>query len=149
VIAVDLEAVYMGAKLVAPYMVRQRWGRIISTSSVHAWTSAGGTGSYDAAKAGIVGLTKSLAYELAPYNVLANAIAPGFIKTGMSILPDGTDETNSEEFQSWYVRKRHIPMARHGEPSDIAGAAVFLASEYCRYLTGQLIVVDGGLTSTF
>ena len=77
-----------------------------------------------------------------------NAIAPGFMRTPMSVI-DGVDETTTEEFQTWYVRKRHIPMARSGEPEDVAGAAVFLASDYCRYLTGQVLVVDGGLTSTF
>ena len=86
--------------------------------------------------------------ELAPYNIAANAIAPGIMRTPMSFV-DGVDQTTTEEFVSTYVEKRRIPMARTGYPEDVSGAAVFLASDYCRYMTGQVLVVDGGLTSTF
>jgi NAD(P)-dependent dehydrogenase (short-subunit alcohol dehydrogenase family) len=146
-IAVNLEAVYMGAKLVAPHMVEQNFGRIVNISSVQGFISTGDCGPYNAAKGGIIAFTKSLAVELAPYNILANAIAPGFMRTPMSVI-DGVDETQTEEFNTWYVEKRKVPMARTGYPEDVAGTAVFLASEYCRYMTGQLLVVDGGLTST-
>ena len=147
-IAVNLEAVYMGSKLAAPIMVRQGGGRIISVTSVQGFVSSGLCGAYNAAKGGIIALTKSMAVELAPYNILVNAVAPGFMLTPMSII-DGVDETQSPEFLEWYVGKRKIPMARTGYPEDDAGAVVFLASEYCRYMTGQVLVVDGGLTSTF
>lgn len=147
-IAVNLEAVYMGSKMAAPIMVRQGGGRIISVTSVQGFVSSGMCGAYNAAKGGIIALTKSMAVELAPYNILVNAVAPGFMLTPMSIV-DGVDETTTPDFQDWYVSKRKIPMARSGYPEDDAGAAVFLASEYCRYMTGQVLVVDGGLTSTF
>jgi len=147
-IAVNLEAVYMGSKLAAPHMVRQGGGRIISITSVQGFVSSGMCGAYNAAKGGIIALTKSMAVELAPYNVLVNAVAPGFMLTPMSIV-DGVDETQSPDFLEWYVAKRKIPLARTGYPEDDAGAVVFLASEYCRYMTGQVLVVDGGLTSTF
>jgi 3-oxoacyl-[acyl-carrier protein] reductase len=147
-LSVNLEAVYMGTKMTAPYMVDQNFGRIISIASIQGFASSGECGPYNAAKGGIIAFTKSLAVELAPYNIAANAIAPGFMRTQMSII-DGVDETQTEEFRTWYVEKRHIPMARTGYPEDVSGTAVFLASDYCRYMTGQLLVVDGGLTSTF
>ena len=147
-IAVNLEAVYVGAKLVAPHMVERGFGRIINISSIQAFAASGEAGPYNAAKGGIISFTKSLAVELAPYGILANAIAPGFMRTPMSFV-DGVDETTTEEFKAWYVERRKVPMARTGVPEDVAGTAVFLASDYCRYMTGQTLVVDGGLTSTF
>ena len=147
-LSVNLEAVYMGTKMTVPYMVDQNFGRIISIASIQGFASSGECGPYNAAKGGIIAFTKSLAVELAPYNIAANAIAPGFMRTQMSII-DGVDETQTGEFRTWYVEKRHVPMARTGYPEDVSGTAVFLASDYCRYMTGQLLVVDGGLTSTF
>ena len=146
--AVDLEAVYWGSKLVAPIMARQRWGRIMSISSVQAIATEGRVGAYSAAKGGIISLTKSLAVELAPYGILANAIAPGCIHTPMSII-DGVDETATEFFQTWYVQHRKIPLGRPGEPEEIARVAVFLASDDCSYITGHTLVADGGLSITF
>jgi len=147
-IAVNLEAYYMGSKLAAPYMVAQKFGRIINVTSIQGFASSGTCGAYNAAKGGIIALTKSMAVELAPYNIAVNAIAPGFMRTPMSFI-DGVDETTTEPFLKWYVEMRHVPMARTGYPEDDAGSAVFLASDYCRYMTGQVLVVDGGLTSTF
>jgi len=147
-IAVNLEAVYVGCKLVAPIMVGQSWGRIISITSIQGFASSGEVGAYNAAKGGIIAYTKSLAVELAPYGIAANAIAPGFMRTRMSFV-DGVDETTTDDFRTWYVDRRKVPMARTGLPEDVSGAAVFLASDYCRYFTGQVLVVDGGLTSTF
>jgi NAD(P)-dependent dehydrogenase (short-subunit alcohol dehydrogenase family) len=145
--AVNLEAIYWGCKLVAPYMVNQRWGRIISMASTQAMAPQGEVGAYSATKGGIISFTKSLAVELAPYGVLANAIAPGCIHTPLSIVK-GADETKTESFQEWYVKNRKIPLARPGEPEEVARVAVFLASDDCSYITGQTIVVDGGLTIT-
>jgi 3-oxoacyl-[acyl-carrier protein] reductase len=147
-IAVNLEAVYMGSKLAAPHMVKQGFGRIISTASIQGFASSGSCGAYNAAKGGVIAFTKSMAVELAPYNIAVNAVAPGFMRTPMSVV-NGVEESDTPDFQEWYVRRRHIPMARSGLPEDDAGAFVFLASDYCRYMTGQVLVVDGGLTSTF
>ena len=138
----------MGAKLCAPYMVKQKFGRIISITSVQGFVASGTCGAYNASKGGIIALTKSMAVELAPYNIVVNAIAPGFIHTPMSFM-DGVDEITTEVFLNYYVEMRQIPMARSGEPEDDAGTVVFLASDYCRYMTGEVLVVDGGLTSTF
>jgi NAD(P)-dependent dehydrogenase (short-subunit alcohol dehydrogenase family) len=129
-------------------MVKQKFGRIINITSIQGFTSSGTCGAYNATKGGIIAFTKSLAVELAPYNIAANAVAPGFMHTPMSIV-DGVDETTTDMFLTWYVEKRHVPMARGCEPEEVAGTVVFLASDYCRYMTGQVLVVDGGLTSTF
>ena len=148
IIAVDLEAVYVGSKLVAPHMAAAKYGRIIHVSSVQSFVSSGFVGPYNAAKGGINGLTKSMAVELGAHNILVNAVAPGFMLTPMSFV-DGVNETETPEFLDWYVGKGKIPLRRTGLPEDISGTVVFLASSYCRYMTGQVLVVDGGLTSTF
>jgi NAD(P)-dependent dehydrogenase (short-subunit alcohol dehydrogenase family) len=147
-IAINLEAVYMGSKLVAPHMVAQGAGRIIHVSSIQGFASSGLCGSYNAAKGAIIAYTKSMAVELAPHGILVNAVAPGFMATPMSIV-NGVDEATTPEFLDWYVDRRKIPLGRTGQPEDVAGTIVFLASDYCRYMTGQLLVVDGGLMSTF
>lgn len=147
-IAVNLEALYMGTKIVVPHMAAQKWGRVINITSIQGFASSGGNGAYNAAKGGIIAFTKSLAVELAPHNIAANAVAPGFMRTPMSIV-NGVDETTTNDFITWYVQRRHVPMARTGLPEDVSGAVVFLASDYCRYMTGQVLVVDGGLTSTW
>lgn len=148
VIAVDLEAVYMGSKLVAPHMVTQHYGRIIHIASIAGFASRGNVGSYNAAKGGVIAYTKSMAVELGQYNILVNAIAPGFMRTPM-MISDGVDGTTTPDFQEWYIQRNKIPLRRAGVPEDVSGIAVFLASRYCRYMTGQVLVVDGGLTSTF
>jgi NAD(P)-dependent dehydrogenase (short-subunit alcohol dehydrogenase family) len=147
-LSINLEAVYMGSKLVAPIMAAQKGGRIIHISSIQGFASSGLCGSYNAAKGAIIAYTKSMAVELAPYNILVNAVAPGFMVTPMSVV-NGVDETTTPEFTEWYIDKRKIPLGRSGLPEDVSGTVVFLASSYCRYMTGQLLVVDGGLMSTF
>lgn len=147
-IAINLEAVYMGSKLVAPHMVARKSGRIIHVSSIQGFASSGLCGPYNAAKGAIIAYTTSMAVELAPYNILVNAVAPGFMNTPMSVV-NGVDETTTPEFIDWYVTRRKIPLGRSGTPEDVSGTVVFLASDYCRYMTGQLLVVDGGLMSTF
>lgn len=147
-IGINLEAVYMGSKLVTPHMVKQRSGRIIHIASIQGFASSGLCGSYNAAKGAIIAYTKSMAVELGPYEILVNAVAPGFMATPMSIV-NGVDEASTPEFIEWYVDRRKIPLGRTGQPEDVSGTVVFLSSDYCRYMTGQLLVVDGGLMSTF
>jgi 3-oxoacyl-[acyl-carrier protein] reductase len=129
-------------------MVQQNYGRIINITSVQGFVASGDCGAYNASKGGIIALTKSMAVELAPYNILVNGVAPGFMHTLMSVI-DGVDETTTGWFKDWYAGMRKIPLARSSEPEDVSGAVVFLASDYCRYITGEILVVDGGLTSTF
>jgi NAD(P)-dependent dehydrogenase (short-subunit alcohol dehydrogenase family) len=147
-IAVNLDAVYVGSMLVAPHMVAAGAGRIIHTASVQGYVASGKCGSYNAAKGGILALTKSMAVELGPHDILVNAVSPGFMVTPMSVV-DGVDETETPEFRDWYVERGRIPLRRAAKPEEVAGTVVFLASGYCRYMTGQMLVVDGGLTSTF
>jgi len=147
-IAINLESVYMGSKLVAPHMVERKAGRIIHIASIQGFASSGEVGSYNAAKGGMIAFTKSMAVELGPYNILVNSVAPGFMSTPMSII-NGVNETETPEFIEWYVKKGKIPLRRTGYPEDVSGTVIFLASQYCRYMTGQLLVVDGGLMSTF
>ena len=147
-IAINLESVYMGSKLVAPHMVERKSGRIIHIASIQGFASSGEVGAYNAAKGGILALTKSMAVELGPHDILVNAVAPGFMSTPMSII-NGVNETETPEFVEWYVKKGKIPLRRTGYPEDVSGTVIFLASRYCRYMTGQLLVVDGGLMSTF
>jgi NAD(P)-dependent dehydrogenase (short-subunit alcohol dehydrogenase family) len=147
-IAINLESVYMGSKLVAPHMVERKSGRIVHIASIQGFASSGEVGAYNAAKGGIITLTKSMAVELGPYNILVNAVAPGFMSTPMSII-NGVNETETPEFLEWYVKRGKIPLRRTGYPEDVSGTVIFLASAYCRYMTGQLLVVDGGLMSTF
>ena len=147
-IQINLESVYMGSKLVAPHMVERKAGRIIHIASIQGFASSGEVGAYNAAKGGIIAFTKSMAIELAPYNILVNAVAPGFMSTPMSVI-NGVNETETPEFIEWYVKKGKIPLRRTGYPEDVSGTVIFLASQYCRYMTGQLLVVDGGLMSTF
>ena len=147
-IAINLEAVYVGSKLVAPHMVAQGGGRIIHIASIQGFASSGECGAYNAAKGGIIAYTKSMAVELGRHNILVNAVAPGFMVTPMSVV-NGVDETTTPDFVEWYVDRRKIPLGRSGYPEDVSGTVVFLASDYCRYMTGQLLVVDGGLMSTF
>lgn len=147
-IAINLEAVFMGSRLVAPHMAERRQGRIIHIASIQGFASSGECGSYNAAKGAIIALTKSMAVELGPYNVLVNSVAPGFMLTPMSIV-NGVNETETPDFIEWYVKKGKVPLRRTGYPEDVSGTVIFLASSYCRYMTGQLLVVDGGLMSTF
>jgi NAD(P)-dependent dehydrogenase (short-subunit alcohol dehydrogenase family) len=145
---VNLKAVWRGSKLVAPHMVAAGGGRIVHIASVQGFVSSGRCGAYNAAKGGVIGLTVSMAVELAPHGILVNAVAPGFLRTPMSVV-DGVDETDTPAFRDWYLARGRIPLRRAGTPEDVAGTVVFLASPLCRWMTGQVLVVDGGMTATF
>jgi NAD(P)-dependent dehydrogenase (short-subunit alcohol dehydrogenase family) len=146
--AVNLEGYYVMAKLVVPSMIEKGSGRIVNVSSIQAIASEPSVGAYAASKGGIISWTRALAVDLAEYGILVNVVAPGCIRTGMSII-NGIDETTTEYFQEWYVRQRKIPLARVGQPEEVAKAILFLGSDDCSYITGQTLVVDGGLTITF
>ena len=124
-------------------------GRVIAVTSVHADRVERGGSSYAAAKGGLTQYVRSLALELAPRNILVNAIAPGFVDTPMSMTAEGVNELESEWFRSHYVEGHHLPLKRAGRPEEIAGVAAFLAGPDATYITGQTIVADGGLTITF
>jgi 3-oxoacyl-[acyl-carrier protein] reductase len=122
-------------------------GHIVNVTSVHASNSETGSLAYDAAKAGLEAATRSLAIELGPRGVLVNSLAPGFVRTRMSIV-DGVDELESDWFRDIYIRHGRLPLRRAAEPAEIAAAVSHLVSPENTYLTGQRVVVDGGLTVT-
>ena len=136
VININLKGVFLCTKAVTRQMMKQRYGRIINISSVVGVSGNPGQANYVAAKAGVIGLTKTSAKELASRGITVNAIAPGFITTEM------TDQL-TEEIQNEMLKM--IPLAQFGEPKDIANSVVFLASDDSRYITGQTIHVNGGM----
>ena len=138
VIAVNLTATFMLMRAGARHMMRARsgFGRIINISSVSGIIGNPGQGNYAASKAGMIGMTKSLAREVASRGITANCIAPGFIKTAMT---DALNEKQTGEIMT------AIPAATFGTPDDIAAAALYLASEEARYVTGQTLHVNGGM----
>lgn len=147
--AVDLEAPIDLMRLAAPIMRDAGFGRIVNITSVHARVGSPGCLAYDVAKAGLEAATRSAALDLASSGVLVNAVAPGFVRTRMSLLPDGRDETETEQFRATYVDAGKLPLARAASPAEIADAVAFLAGRQNTYITGQVLVVDGGLTATF
>ncbi len=123
-------------------------GRIIHVTSIHGDRVEKGGGGYAMAKAAINQYCRALALDLAPRGILANAIAPGFVNTEMSIV-NGVNELETEWFRQNYVEGPHLPLRRAGRAEEIAGVAWFLAGPDASYVTGQVIIVDGGLTITF
>ena len=136
VINTNLKGAFICTKSVSKVMIKQKSGKIINVSSVVGIIGNAGQSNYAAAKAGLIGFTKSMAKELAKRGINVNAVAPGFIETDMtSKLP----EKVKEEFLN------NIPLKRTGKPEDIAKTVLFLASEYSDYITGQVINIDGGM----
>jgi 3-oxoacyl-[acyl-carrier protein] reductase len=136
VLAVNLRAAFVAMRVAARSMVRNKYGRIISLSSVSGLIGNAGQANYAASKAGLIGLTKTIARELARKNVTANCIAPGFIVTEMTDkLPEPVKE----------AAKQIIPLRRFGSVDDVARAVAFLASDQAGYITGQVLCVDGGM----
>ena len=136
VLDANLKGAFAAIRAATRGMMKRRWGRIINISSVVGITGNKGQASYAASKAGMLGLTKAVAQELASRNILVNAIAPGFIETEMTAALSGEQRAALAE---------RIPLARLGTPTDVANAVAFLASEHAAYITGQVLVVDGGM----
>ena len=136
VLDVNLKGVFNMTKAVTRGMMKRRGGRVVNIASVVGITGNAGQANYSASKAGVIGFTKSVAKELAARNVLVNAVAPGFIDTDMTrALPEAARET---------LRKL-IPLGRLGAAEDVANAVLFLSSDLASYMTGQVVVVDGGM----
>lgn len=136
VIDVNLKGTFHCIRFVSRQMMKQRSGRIINMASVVGISGNAGQINYAASKAGIIGMTKSAAKELASRGITVNAIAPGFIETEMTeVLPDKVKEE----------MRKQIPLARMGQPEDVAKAVAFLASDSAAYITGQVLQVDGGM----
>lgn len=137
VIAANLRGTFLCMKAVARQMVKQRYGRIVNLSSVVGLRGNAGQVNYAASKAGVIGMTKSLAKELAGRNITVNAVAPGFIDTDMTAAL--TETAKNAALGS-------IPMGRMGTPENVAKAVAFLAGEDAGYITGQVLAVDGGMS---
>jgi len=124
------------------------YGRVVNVTSVHGRLSEATSLAYDVSKAGLEAATRTAAIELAPFGILINAIAPGFVATRMSIA-NGVNELESDRFRSSYLHDGRLPIGRAAAPAEIADVAVWLASGSNTYTTGQVITVDGGLSSRF
>lgn len=148
VLAVNLDAPIMLAQRCGRGMAERGYGRILSVTSIHGEFGEELSLSYDASKAGLNGATRTLAIELGPQGILVNALAPGFVRTRMSVV-EGKDELESEWFKTVYLENRKLPLRRAAEPPEIAAHAAWLCSEENTYLTGQVVRVDGGVTVTF
>ncbi|MCD6415307.1 MAG: 3-oxoacyl-[acyl-carrier-protein] reductase [Planctomycetes bacterium] len=136
VLAVNLTGVFNGIKAAARAMMRQRSGRIINVASIVGMIGNAGQANYAASKGGVIALTKTMAREMASRNVNVNAVAPGFIETAM------TEQLSDKARQALFAR---IPLGRLGQPQEVADVVAFLAGPDSRYLTGQVIRVDGGM----
>ena len=138
VIDIKLKVVFNSIKCVTRQMMKQKYGRIINISSIVGLIGNPGQANYAASKAGIIGLSKATAKELASRNITVNTIAPGYISTEMS---DAIEEKTKENLLN------QIPLGRIGSPEDIANMALYLASDQAGYITGQTIAIDGGMTT--
>jgi 3-oxoacyl-[acyl-carrier protein] reductase len=136
VLATNLTGAFLAIQQVMQGMMKERWGRIINISSIVGETGNPGQANYVASKAGLIGLTKSLAQEIASRNITVNAIAPGFIDTDMTAALSDQLKQNM---------LAHIPLKRFGKPEDVAAAVKFLASEEAGYITGAVLNVNGGM----
>ncbi len=125
-----------------------RGGRIVNVSSIHSYRAEKGASHYDMAKGAMDQLTRALALELAPFNILVNSVAPGFVDTPMSMV-NGKSELDTDWFRDNYVTQRRIPLARAAQPGEIAQAIVWLASPLNTYVNGHVLIADGGLSVTF
>jgi 3-oxoacyl-[acyl-carrier protein] reductase len=147
--AVNLEAPLELMSLALPSMREQGFGRVVNITSVHAKFSRQDALAYDVGKAGLEAATRSFALTGAEFGILANAVAPGFVRTQMSLNEDGVDEADTDEFRLQYVETGRLPLGRASLPEEVADAALWLTSRSNTYTTGQTITVDGGLTATF
>ncbi|MDB4889938.1 MAG: 3-oxoacyl-(acyl-carrier-protein) reductase [Gemmatimonadetes bacterium] len=136
VLDANLRGAFVAIRAASRGMMKRRWGRIINIASIVGITGNKGQANYAASKAGLIGLTKSVAKELGSRNILVNAVAPGFIETDMTaaMTPEARAALSGQ-----------IPLDRLGSPKDIAGTVAFLSSEHAAYITGQVLVVDGGM----
>ena len=136
VLKINLNGAFLCTQAVLPGMMRNRWGRIVNIASVVGQAGSAGQANYAASKAGLIGLTKSLAQEMASRNITVNAVAPGYIATDMTkVLPE---DVKAKILAS-------VPLGRMGKPEDIAAAVKFLTSEDASYITGHVLAVNGGM----
>tara|TARA_B100000927_G_scaffold243684_1_gene205811 strand:- start:170 stop:943 length:774 start_codon:yes stop_codon:yes gene_type:complete len=146
---INLDAPFLCSKYSLPLLEKSKSGRIVMISSIQGVRGYKGNISYGTAKGGLINMTKVLAVELAEKNILVNSVAPGFINTSMSVMKDGNLEWDTDWFKDVYLKYGKLPMGRYGHPDDVAGAVYFFCSDDSKYVTGQTLLVDGGVSVTF
>ena len=150
VLAVNLDSVLHCTRAALPSLRKSPCASIINIASTQGIRGQPHAMAYATAKGGVVNLTRCMAVDFGPEGIRANAVAPGYIDTRMALQKqDGTHEHQTEWYQDIYVKHGRMPLRRAGKPEDVAGPIVFLASDDSRYLTGQILVVDGGFTCTY
>lgn len=150
VLAVNLDSVMHCTRAALPALRRSPCASIINIASTQGIRGQPHAMAYATAKGGVVNLTRCMAVDFGPDGIRANAVAPGYIDTRMALQKqDGTHEHQTEWYQDIYVKHGRMPLRRAGTPEDVAGPIVFLASDESRYITGQVLVVDGGFTCTY
>ena len=146
---VNMDAPFLCSKYALSLLEQSRTPRIVMITSIQGVRGYKGNISYNTAKGGLINMTRVLAVELAEKNILVNYVAPGFINTPLSVMKDGNLEWDTDWFNDVYLKYEKLPMGRYGNPDDIAGAVYFFCSEDSKYVTGQTLLVDGGVSSTF
>jgi NAD(P)-dependent dehydrogenase (short-subunit alcohol dehydrogenase family) len=149
VMRANLDSVLICTVAAARFLAKSPCARILNIASIMGLRGSRDSVPYSTAKGGVVNLTRSLACDLADKGINVNAIAPGFIDTRMARRPDGGHEHETEWFKDIYLKYRRLPAGRPGKPEDIAGPAFFFCSDDSQYVTGQILLVDGGVSATF
>ena len=149
VMNVNLDSVLYGAQAALPHLKRSPCASIVNVASIQGLRGQPNSMAYATAKGAVVNLTRCMAVDFGPLGVRVNAIAPGYIDTRMALMHGNVHEHQTDWFQDVFIKHGRLPLRRPGKAEDVAGPILFLASDDSRYVTGQVLVVDGGLTATY
>ena len=149
VMSVNLDSVLYGAQAAMPYLRRSDSASIINVASIQGLRGQPSSMAYATAKAAVVNLTRCMAVDFGPLGIRVNAVAPGYIDTRMALMHGDVHEHQTDWFQDVFIKHGRLPLRRPGKADDVAGPILFLASDDSRYVTGHVLVVDGGLTCTY
>jgi NAD(P)-dependent dehydrogenase (short-subunit alcohol dehydrogenase family) len=149
VMNVNLDSVLYGAQVALPHLKRSPCASIVNVASIQGLRGQPNSVAYATAKGAVVNLTRCMAVDFGPLGVRVNAVAPGYIDTRMALMHGNVHEHQTDWFQDVFIKHGRLPLRRPGKAEDVAGPILFLASDDSRYVTGQVLVVDGGLTCTY